>query len=441
MTGEQSGKKPRPKKPNEPRRLTEQGVLRMKPPPPPLQKNVFDTGSPGLVLRVGYGGAKTFNVVHYPNQKPQYFKLGRYHPDGADVFPDPDSAVEWPRDLTLAGARDAARKFFAKPSAFLNPQTRTAAKSFKSVAEDYLVRHAAEFRSLPELKRQLTKYIYPVLQDRLFVDIKRSEVITLRTDVADNHGASQADAIFSLVRGIMRWFEAEGDDDDYVCPIKARKKKAGPSGRKRKRILSADEIKLVWEAAGEVGPYGAMVRLLLLTAQRREKVSTMRWADLNGELWSIPSEDREKGNAGILRLPPFAMAIIAKIDKVAECSYVFAGRYGDKPFNSFSQGKEEINEILPAEMPRWTLHNLRHTARTVMTDLRVDDRVAEQVLGHAIEGVEGVYNQSQYLEQKAEALARLAGYIQQLVEPAPGNVVAIAGRRSLTSVKKPAEPQ
>ena len=422
------------------KRLTEEACKRIKP-TDGKQVEYLDAALPGLMLRVSYGGAKTFAVVHYVNQKAKTFKLGRYHPDGADAFPDPESGVELPRDLTLSGGRDAARKFFAKPSAFLNPQTRMAAKSFKAVAEDYLARHCAGFRSLPELKRQLTKYIYPVLGDRLFVDIKRSEVITLRTDVADNHGASQADAVFALVRGIMRWFEAEGDDDDYVCPIKARKKKTGPGGRKRKRILSADEIRLVWEAAGELGPYGAMVRLLLLTAQRREKVSTMRWADLKGEVWTIASEDREKGNAGILRLPPLAMAIISKIVKVPDCSYVFAGRYGDKPFNSFSQGKEGIKALLPAGMPRWTLHNLRHTARTLMTDLRIDDRVAEQVLGHAIEGVEGVYNQSQYLEQKAEALARLAGYIQQVVDPAPGNVVAIAGRKPRTAVKKAAAAQ
>jgi integrase len=331
--------------------------MRMKLPPAPLQKNIFDTGSPGLVLRVGYGGAKTFNVVHYPNKKPQYFKLGRYHPDGADAFPDPDSGVEWPRDLTLAGARDGARKFFAKPSAFLNPQTPAVAKSFKAVAEDYLTRHCAGFRSKPELERQLEKYCYPVLEDRLFTDIKRSEVITLRTDVADNHGPRQADAVFSLIRGIMRWYEAEGDDDDYVCPIKARKKKTGPSGGKRKRILSAEEIKLVWKAAGEVGPYGSLVRLLLLTGQRREKVATMKWTDLDGDIWTIPKEDREKGNAGILRLPEIALSIIRKIDQVAECSYVFAGRYGDKPLNSFSQGKQEINALLPATMPRWTLHD------------------------------------------------------------------------------------
>jgi integrase len=410
------------------RRLTEELCKRVKP-TPGKQVEYLDAGLPGLMLRVSYGGSKTFVCVHYVGQKTKTFKIGRYHPDGADEFPDPESGAEWPRDLTLSGARDGARKFFAKPSAFLNPKSASLAKSsLKAVAEVYLKKHAANFRSKAELERCLKKYVYPVLGERPFTDVKRSEVIALRSDIADNHGPRMAETVFGMVRGVMRWFEAEGDDDDYVCPIKARKQKAAPKSR-RKRTLNVEEIKLVWAAAGKLGTYGALVRLLLLTAQRREKVSTMRWDDLDGDIWTIPSEDREKGNAGQLKLPPLAMAILKKVPKIDECSYVFAGRYGDRPMNSFSQGAEDIRKLLPATMPRWTLHDLRRTARTLMTDLRIDDRIAEQVLGHTIEGVEGVYNLSLYAEQKAEALARLAGHIQQLVEPTVGNVVALGARK------------
>lgn len=411
------------------KRLTEEACNRLK---PTVGKQIeyLDAVLPGLMLRVSYGGAKTFIAIYYVNHRTKTFKLGRYHPDGADEFPDHESGEEWPRDLTLSGARDAARKFFAKPSAFLSPKSHSLAKaSFKVVAEAYIERHAAGFRSKSELERCLKKYVYPELGEKPFKGIKRSEVITLRSDIAENHGARMADTVFGIVRGVMRWFEAEGDDDDYVCPIKARKQKAAPKSR-RKRILTPEEIKLVWAVAGQLGPYGSLVKLLLLTAQRRDKVVTMRWADIEEDVWTIPSEEREKGNAGKLRLPPLAMTVLETIPRIAECSYVFAGRYGDKPLNSFSQGAEEIRKLLPATMPRWTLHDLRRTARTLMTDLRIDDRIAEQVLGHAIEGVEGVYNLSLYFEQKAEALARVAGYIQQLVEPAPANVVALAARKA-----------
>lgn len=411
------------------KRLTEEACNRLKP-TAGKQIEYLDAVLPGLMLRVSYGGAKTFVAIYYVDHRTKTFKLGRYHPDGADAFPDPESGEAWPRDLTLSGARDAARKFFTKPCAFLSPKCHGLARAtFKVVAKAYLERHAAGFRSKPEIERCLTKYVYPELGEKPFKGIKRSEVITLRSDIAENHGARMADTVFGIVRGVMRWFEAEGDDDDYVCPIKARKQKATPKNR-RKRILTPDEIKLVWKAAGQLGPYGSLVKLLLLTAQRRDKVVTMRWADIEEDVWTIPSEEREKGNAGKLRLPRLAMAVLEGTPKVAECSYVFAGRYGDKPLNSFSQGAEEIRKLLPATMPRWTLHDLRRTARTLMTDLRIDDRIAEQVLGHAIEGVEGVYNLSLYFEQKAEALARVAGYLQQLVEPAPANVVTLARRKA-----------
>src|ERR1700694_4196025 len=259
------------------KRLTEEGVKRQKT-TPNRQIDYFDAGLPRLVLRVSYGASKTWLGVHYFDKKAKWFKLGRYHPDGADAFPDPESGEEWPRDLTLKGARDAARKFFGNKDASHNPRSPALAKSsFQTVGESYLEKHAAKFRSKAELERCLKKYVYPVWEGRSFVGIKRSEVIALRSDISDNHGPRQADAVFAIVRGIMKWFEDEGDVDDYICPIKARKKKSAPEGSGRDRVLSDEEIKLVWKAAGQVGSYGSMLKLLLLTAQRREKVSTMKW--------------------------------------------------------------------------------------------------------------------------------------------------------------------
>jgi integrase len=157
----------------------------------------------------------------------------------------------------------------------------------------------------------------------------------------------------------------------------------------------------------------------------------MKWADVDLEtgIWTIPKEPREKANAGVLRLPPYALGILKKIDRVEGCPYVFVGRYGkDKHFNSFSACKAELDKKLPDDMEPWRGHDLRRTARTLFSDLGVNDRTAEQVLGHAVQGVEKVYNRSQYLEQKSDALLKLASYIQNLVEPAGGNLVAIAGR-------------
>ena len=78
-------------------------------------------------------------------------------------------------------------------------------------------------------------------------------------------------------------------------------RRTNPKETERKRILSDDEIRAVWNAA--TGSYGRLVRFLLLTAQRREKVASMQWSDLAGNVWTIRTEEREKGNAGELVLP------------------------------------------------------------------------------------------------------------------------------------------
>lgn len=342
------------------------------------QIEYFDAGLPGLVLRISYGGTKTFLALHYVNQKTKWYKLGRYHPDGTNTFPDPESSEARPQHLTLSGARDAARKFFAKPSAFLSPKAPNLAKSsFKVVAETYLEKHAAGFRSKPELERCLKKYVYPKWEDRAFASLRRSDLVSLRSDIADQHGPRQADSVFSIVRAILRWFEAEGGDDDYVAPVTRRKSKSAVESHGRERVLSDAEIKLVWNAAGD-GQYGSLLKLLLLTAQPRDKVATMRWDDIESDVWTIAREPREKSNAGSLRLPPLAMKILSNIPEIADNDFVFAGRYGNKPLNSFSSLKEEIDKKLPADMPRWTLHDLRRTARTILADLNVPDRIAEQ---------------------------------------------------------------
>ena len=87
-------------------------------------------------------------------------------------------------------------------------------------------------------------------------------------------------------------------------------RRSNPKERARDRILNDDEIRAVWKAAEANGTFGAFVRLALLTGQRKDKVATMRWEDLDDAVWHIPSEEREKGNAGDLELPQIAIEII-----------------------------------------------------------------------------------------------------------------------------------
>src|SRR4029078_13015525 len=100
-----------------------------------------------------------------------------------------------------------------------------------------------------------------------------------------------------------------------------------------------------------------------------------------------------------------------------------AGRAGAVMHFS-SPRKQELDQKL-GDVPHWTLHDLRRTARSLMSRAGVRPDIAERVLGHAITGVEGVYDRHLYDTEKAEALAKLATLVERIVHPPAGNVMAL----------------
>src|SRR4029077_13728177 len=129
-------------------------------------------------------------------------------------------------------------------------------------------------------------------------------------------------------------------------------------------------------AEGAAG-FGGLIMMLLLTGQRRDKVVTLKWSDLEGDLWTIASAPREKGNPGALRLPPLALRISKAQPRLTGNPYVFAGR--DKgPLSGFSSRHEVFKARCGVD--GWTLHDLRRTARSLLSRTTVRPDIAERVL-------------------------------------------------------------
>jgi integrase len=202
----------------------------------------------------------------------------------------------------------------------------------------------------------------------------------------------------------MNWHAAR--DENYSSPIVRGMRRTNPKETERKRILTDDEIRAVWNAAS--GSYGRLVQFLLLTAQRRDKVASMRWDDIDGKVWTIRTEKREKGNAGVLRLPTMAMEVLGERGE----GLVFPGR-GGKAICGWSFYKTELDEA--SAVTDWVLHDLRRTARSLMSRSGVPSEIAERVMGHAQEGVLGVYDRHEYRDEKAEALRKLASVVRSIL--------------------------
>jgi integrase len=328
--------------------------------------------------------------------------------------------------LTVAEARDRAREVIKRLEAGLEPfpTLKPKPESVAAVAANWLARHVdkSKLRSAYEQHRIVNKHILPAWRDQAFVDIRRRDVATLLDHVEDQHGPATADLVLSTLRAMATWVQRR--DDDYVPPFVRGMRRVPPQNRKRSRILSDDELRQVWRAAAKAGTYGAVIKLLLLTAQRRAKVLDMRWSSISpGGIWTIPTAPREKGNPGKLQLPKQALAVLKTIPRFAGNPHVFAGNDGRRHAFSLSERKKGFDRI--SSVDSWRLHDLRRTARSLMSRAGVMTEVAERVLGHARPAIEDTYNRHGYDREKAAALAKLANLIERIVSPRAGNVVPL----------------
>ena len=383
--------------------LTDKGVSALK--PRAKLYHFVDPQMPGHYVRVLPSGAKSFAVItRGPDGKQVLHTIGHAHAMN----------VEEARKL----AREATKRIKAG-------EDRAGPQSFAAVAEQWFKRHvdAKGLRSATEIRRYLDKYLLPAWHGREFLTVRRGDVAKLLDEVEDNAGPAAADFTLSVVRNIANWYGAR--NDGYASPVTRGMKRTSSKERARSRILSDDEIREMWTVAD--GTFGDLVKLLLLTGQRREKVASMKWTDVSDDgVWNVPNGARQKGTGGELQLPPMALEIIRARPCFASNPYVFAGR-GDSHFSGYSKAKNALDaKLVDADhADMWELHDLRRTARSLMSRAGVRPDIAERVLGHAIHGVEGVYDRHSYREEKAHALMALANLLENILRPPAKKVVSI----------------
>jgi integrase len=357
---------------------------------------VPDPQLPSFYLRVTPKGSKSFAAV-------------ATDPSGKQIW----TTIGTPALYTVEEAREKARDIIKSVRAGEGAGNET----FLSVAGIWVKRHLEKngIRSRFEIERMLAKYIFPAWAGRDFVSIKRSDVVALLDDVEDKHGPRQADCVLTVFSSIANWYASR--HDSYSSPIVRGMKRANRKERQRDRVLSDDELRAVWAALPARDTFGDFVKLLLLTGQRREKVVTMRWSDIADDgTWTLPTEKREKGNAGAITLPSMALDVLSSRPRFASNPYVFAAARGKGHFSCFSKAKLDLDKKLP-NLPQWQLHDLRRTARSLMSRAGINREHAERVLGHAIPGVEGVYDRHKYDAEKTKALAALASLLARILEP------------------------
>jgi integrase len=207
--------------------------------------------------------------------------------------------------------------------------------------------------------------------------------------------------------------------------------KGPPAFKARDRWLNDDELRLVWRASSDLAaPFGAFIKMLILTGQRRDEVARMAWSEIDLERaeWTIPAERCKNGKAHVVDLSPPAIELIRAQGRTGELLFTTTG---STPISGFAKVKRRLDEIVEAKraegakalglpapsdpIPAWRVHDLRRTAATGMARLGNPPWVVEAVLNH-ISGVRGglvaVY---QHYEHRPERRAALRGWAEHVL--------------------------
>jgi integrase len=384
------------------------------------RREIPDGLLPGLYLVIQPSGARSWAVRYRHHSRPCKLTLGRY--------PAIDLAAA--RKLASAALRAVAEG--RDPNLEKQRARVSKADTIEAVAAQFIERHCYRSnrpRTAAETKRLLDLHVLPRWRGRLAREITRRDVLDLLDRVIDNGTTASRNRTLSAVRKMFNWAVAR----DMLGASPCAGVKPPTPERARDRVLSDDELRLVWQAASKIGgPFGLLVQLLALTGQRRNEVAEMQWSELDFEarLWTLPRERVKTGEAHQVPLSRAAIATLKSIPRIGEGRFVLTTT-GKTPSNGHSKGKRRLDALLPPEMPAWRLHDLRRTVASGMARLGIDLPVIEKVLGHrsgSFAGIVGVYQRHDFADETRTALETWGRHVEGLISGQPTRILRQASR-------------
>jgi integrase len=336
------------------------------------------------------------------------------------------------RKVGLDAARKIARQRFAQIELGLDPRANKIAAeaaaarglTLAAVAEKYLDAKRPKLRpaSYEAARRYLTLHWRP-LAVRPLASIGRADVAARLQELAKEHGRVAASRARATLAALFGWAAREGLVEVNVVTNTNDPNEGAVS---RERVLKPDEVQAIWHACTDMGDFGAIVKLLLLTGQRRNEIAHLRWSEVSFKesLIKLPATRVKNGRAHDV---PMSSAVIDILK--AQPRYLNADGgvhdlvFGNgKPFSSWSNSKLALDRKITdagKELEAWSLHDCRRTCASGMQQLGVRVEVIERALNHvsgAYKGVTGIYQRDAMLEERHDALGRWARRVLAIVQ-------------------------
>lgn len=376
---------------------------------------LWDTQVEGFGVRVSATGRKTFFFVYRDKGGvKRRHALGKYPEmalgdarEAAYLFKRSIEKGEKPGLVALAEAAELEKKAAVR-----------AAKSYLDAVDDYLKIYAAQHnrKTTQDEKRWVLRNILGARWKKKAIgDVTKQDVVKVLDEYVKEGKGSGANHILSRLRTFFAWCE----EREIVTANPCDKLRKPAKTTTRERVLSDVELGRIWHATARLKypAYGALVRVLILTAQRRNEVVGMRWGEVDeqGKIWTLPKERAKNKIEQRLPLSDVVLGTIKTIAKLDDVLVFPARGNKEATFSGFSKLKSELDKLSGVE--DWTLHDLRRTAATRIAKFGVAPHVIEAILNHVsgtFGGVAGIYNRHDYLDEMREALDRWAAHVSGL---------------------------
>jgi integrase len=381
-----------------------------------VRREIPDPRAQGLYVIVQPSGKKSFAVRYRFNGTPRKLTLAGGLTLAAARKLASDALFDLERGIDPASAKKETR---AKIKA-------TTANTVQALCENYINREADKLRSGRLRKQTLERLVYPQIGDVPLADLKRSHVVAMLDKIEDKNGTKMADLTLAFVRKIFNWHASRVDD--FNSPIVRSMGRYDTAANSGTRVLTDDELRAIWQATAPnekaPQPFYALIRFVLLTAARRSEANYLPWSEVKDGVWTL-SARRNKVKLELVRpLSAAANAVLEGLPVIDDGAFVFSYD-GHRPL-SLTRPTERLKAVTGTS--GWRVHDLRRTARTLLSRAGITPDIAERCLGHVIGGVRGVYDKHGYHAEMAHAFEALAAQVELIVNP-PANVVTPLRRK------------
>lgn len=406
----------------EKRRLANADLKAIKPPPPGGRLEIRDTSCDGLRLRVTPDGRKSWSVVY------RVAGAGQMSGSGKRKKGKPRRVTLGTMEVKYNDARKQALEIMEMASQGVDfgeqRKEQAAGRSSRSVEAliDRFIDEYAKRKGREDLARNwLEKPELEAWHGKDLADIARSDIHLLLDKVALGRGRAAVIEMRKHLSKLFHW----AVDRELIASNPITRLDRDEVYVERERVLSMDELRRVWEAAGELGyPFGPMYRLLILTGQRRAEIAELergwlREVKLDKEdeetvpAVGIPASKHKSRRGHTFYLSPPAEAIIAALPDLGG-KFLLSSTAGKTPVSGYSKAKARIDKVLAEKAERdelepldhWTPHDIRRSVATSMSEMGIPGEHIEHVLGHSMEKLRRTYNKHTYASEVREAMLR-----------------------------------